>query len=119
MLQFGCLFWIFIFCCAGGSSAIAAEKDQVHKTVDAIVETIKLDQQALKAGSAWEREEAQLLDEIRQTSLEEAWYATQIKVLTGYNNEAKGRIAGLERQRVNLQKIEAGLEGELFVIAKA
>jgi len=115
MLQLGCLLWIFIFCCAGGSSAIAAEKDQVHKTVDAIVETIKLDQQALKAGRSWEREEAQLLDEIRQASLEEAWYATQVKVLTGYNNEAKGRVAGLERKRDNLQKIEAGLEGELFV----
>ncbi len=115
MLQLGCLLFTFIYCCTGGVSFATADNNQVHETVDAIVATIKLEQQALKDGSAWEREEARLLDEIRQAKLEEAWYATQVKIISGYNNEAKKRIVDLESKRDNLQKIEAGLEGELFV----
>ena len=93
--------------------ALAVAAPSGKATMDDIVETIKLEQQGLQHGSDWELEEAALLDEIRQETLEQAWYAAQVKTFKGYNSSAKGRILELESKRDKLEKIEAGLAGEL------
>lgn len=112
-MKFSCVSFIVLAFFWVAIPVFAADKSSGEATLQAIVETIKLEQQGLQRGSEWELEEAALLDEIRQATLEQAWYASQVKTFMGYNTSAKARVAELESKRDKLEKIEAGLAGEL------
>lgn len=93
-------------------SALAAPSAEA--TMDTVLETIKAEQAGMKKGTAWQQEEAALLEQLRQARLEGAWYATQERIFSGYVDSAERRVEELESRRDNLARIEAQLEGELL-----
>lgn len=94
--------------------ALGAERTAARETVNNIVSTISMEEAGLKAGTAWEREQLALNEQIRQATLEKAWYAGQTRTFSRYVESARQRLANLRRKQENLHRIEAELEGDLI-----
>lgn len=90
-----------------------AQDTRPHNAIDTVTSTIATEKQSMKRGEKWEREQAQLMEEVRQARLEYAWYHLQAKTFEQYVATAEARVAELTKTRRELDRMEADLEGEL------
>jgi hypothetical protein len=96
--------------------APGADRMSARETVDSIVTTIAVEEEGLKRGTDWEREQMALNEQIRQATLEKAWYAGQARTFGRYIESAQQHLADLREKQDNLHRIEAELEGDLIAV---
>ena len=91
-----------------------AQAPTPDETMEDLVQTIRLEQKIQTQGSAWEREQAALTDEIRRHELERAWYDSQVNTFTKYVDKAREKVGELERRKREMERIQDELEGRLI-----
>ena len=96
-----------------------AGNDLPKAAIDTVTSTIAAEKRSTERGEKWEREQAALMEEVRQARLEYAWYARQAKTFEQYVATAEARVAELSKTRRELDRMEAELEGELVRVVDA
>jgi len=105
---------LFALCaCLGWARASWAGPASPESVLDEATAAIQETQAGNKRGQRWEQEQAQLLEELRQARLEQAWYARQADTFQRYVDTASARVADLDKTLQELKRMETELEGDL------